>query len=153
MQLRPKVSTRPINHSKSGIVWHQHAQGRAPFRLTAILQVNIRCNSNQGITVDVDSCLLFQNTRGDLLEHHGIDSVGSTMGEPSQVLIYGFLNAVVQLSRGRTDEVDGAVQPCISRLLLGVLQVTRRESKSKVSKRRLVVPGILSTTFCFLQKN
>lgn len=79
MQLRPKVSTRPINHSKSGIVWHQHAQGRAPFRLTAILQVNIRCNSNQGITVDVDSCPLFQNTHGDLLEHHGIDSVENTI--------------------------------------------------------------------------
>lgn len=57
MQLRTKVSTRPINHSKSGIVWHQHAQGRAPFQLTAILQVNIRCNSNQGITVDVDRFL------------------------------------------------------------------------------------------------
>lgn len=57
MQLRTKVSTQPINHSKSGIVWHQHAQGRAPFQLTAILQVNIRCNSNQGITVDVDRFL------------------------------------------------------------------------------------------------
>lgn len=76
MQLRPKVSTRPINHSKSGIVWHQHAQGRAPFRLTAILQVNIRCNSNQGYYC---RCRLLsavpEYSRRFIREHHGIDSV------------------------------------------------------------------------------
>lgn len=88
MQLRPKVSTRPINHSKSGIVWHQHAQGRAPFRLTAILQVNIRCNSNQGITVDVYRLLsavpeysrrFIRGTTTELIHS------GNTIEEPSQV--------------------------------------------------------------------
>lgn len=33
------------------------------------------------------------------------------MGEPSQVLIYGFLNAVVQLLSGTGDEVDVKHQP------------------------------------------